>query len=75
MQIPTGDLRVLRRADDAASFAGVQNPAATAPALPAGDYRLTLTFRRAAQGQKILSQADATEPEEATIDVPWPEQA
>ena len=69
-------MRVLRKADGTGFF--VAEPASTPVGwtyLAAGQYRLKLTYRRdnraADPASQVLREADRSDPECVTIDIPW----
>ncbi len=64
------DLRVLRKADGTGFF--LVKPGGAA--IPAGQYRLTMTYRRdnraAAPNSQVFREAGSSDPEQVTIDIP-----
>ena len=64
------DAKIMRKADGTGFFI---MPSGAANLFPIGSYRLRLIFNRDLRETEsiILSQAGDTNPEEATIDIPW----
>jgi hypothetical protein len=68
-------VKVLRKADGTGFCMVVPASAPSGSELPAGQYRLKLTYRRnntpVDPNSQIFSQAGNTEPEQVTLDIPW----
>lgn len=68
------DAKVLRKADGTGFFVVVPTVSSEASQLPAGQYRLVMTYRRNNQTQdpasQVFRQAGNSDPEKVTIDIP-----
>jgi hypothetical protein len=67
--------KVLRKADGASFFLFLPDTSPASSSLPAGEYRLKMTYRRdnrsADKDSQVLSEAGDSSPERVAIDVPW----